>query len=141
MEERVPPWQKPDDFRPYLKYRFGICMITDRVRSMTGRLCFDKCLSICLSTLGGGGYPGQVQTRGSATPARSSWWGTPARGYPTSGTPCRTWPRGTPAGGYPCKGGTPPQVPPPIVPGQRGTPAGKNRLICSFGLVYRCIAV
>ena len=32
-------------------------IITNRVRSTTGRLCFDSCLSICLSTPGGGGYP------------------------------------------------------------------------------------
>ena len=49
--------------------------ITDRVRSTTGRLCFDTCLSVC-PHLGGG------------TPARSRWGGgyLSRGGYPTTGT-------------------------------------------------------
>ena len=76
-------------------------LITDRVRSTTGRLCFDTCLSICLSTPGGG------------TPGRSRWGGVPLPGGvpPAGGTPpqippSQTWP------GVPLPGGTPPQVTP-----------------------------
>ena len=79
-------------------------MITNRVRSTTERLCFDTCLSICLSTLGrgtpaGGWYPCQLGYPTSGTPLLDlggvPCWG----GYPTSGTPCQTW-----AGGYPILG-------------------------------------
>ena len=92
--------------------RFFLAIVTDRVRSMTGRLCFDTCLSGCLSTPRGRvprpgpdggilqpgltrGYPSQVQVRG----------GYPSQvqpgGYPTLGTPCQTWPGGIPAEGVP----------------------------------------
>ena len=56
-------------------------LITDRVRSTTGRLCFDTCLSICPQQGGGvprpgpgpegGGYPGKVQMGGGGTLPRS----------------------------------------------------------------------
>ena len=63
-----------------------ILIFTDRVRSMTGRLCFDTCLSIhpsiCLSTPMG--YSSQIQ---GGTPARSSLGGTPAGGVPKVGYP------------------------------------------------------
>ena len=106
-------------------------LVTDRVRSTTGRLCFDTCLSIRLSVhTGGGGYPSQVQI-GGGTPARSDG------GYPSQvqtrgtlarsdgGTPARSSWGGYPpqippsdlAGGYPWWGWvTPPQVP-PVRPG------------------------
>ena len=95
-------------------------MFTDSVRSTTGRLCFDTCLSVCLSTLrvgtparSRGGVPSQVWWGGGGgTPARSSWGGTPPGqgGHPTSGFPCQTWPGGIPHLGYPpsdLAGGTP----------------------------------
>ena len=79
-------------------------IITDRVRSTAGRLCFDTCLSVCLSTPRGG------------TPARSRW-GVPlpgltgeyphqvqAGGVPKVGHPHQTWPGSTPSGGYPTSG-------------------------------------
>ena len=62
-------------------YGFSVTLITDRVRSTTGRLCFDTCLSVC-----SWGYPSQVQL-GGGTPTWSSPQGVPpTRGYPTSGT-------------------------------------------------------
>ena len=89
---------------------------------------------LCLSTPGGGGFPGQVQM---GVPCR----GYPARGTPTSGTPspCQTWLVSTlpgvphlgyplppvgpdwwvPCQGYPTWGTLPPH---PIGPGQGGTP-------------------
>ena len=111
-------------------------IITDRVRSTTGRLCFDTCLSGCLSTPRGGGYPGQVQMGGRCSPARSSWMGgTPAGGYPTSGTPLLDLAGGYPTSGKPPPhqtwpgGGTPPWVTPspPVRPGQGGYPTSGNR--------------
>ena len=114
-------------------------LLTDRVRSTTGRLCFDSCLSICLSTPGGvpwpgpGGWrvpqPGPARAGGTqpqsphqtwlgGTPARSSWvppigpgWGIPQRGV----VPHLGYPIGPGQGGYP-DGGTPPWVP-PVRPG------------------------
>ena len=76
-------------------------MFTDRVRSTTGRLCFDTCLSTILSvhTWGGGG---QIQVGGPQPgPARRgvhSLLG--VGGYPTSGTPSPL----DLAGGYPSQG-------------------------------------
>ena len=97
--------------------------ITDRVRSTTGRLCFDSCLSFCLSTpggypdggwyptsgtpvrpgrgyppsdLAGGGYPSLFQPDSTLGTLQSDL----ARGYPTLGTP-QTWPEGTLMGMYP----------------------------------------
>ena len=79
-------------------------LITDRVRSTTGRLCFDTCLSIHPSVcphLGGGvprpgpgrgGYPSQVQLGG-----------TPAGGVP-GGIQPRVPPLSDLAGGYPNRG-------------------------------------
>ena len=58
----------------------------------------------CLSTAGGGGYPGQVQAGG--TPARSSR-DVPDGGYPTSGIPLSDLAGG---GGYSDRGGTPSRV-------------------------------
>ena len=100
--------------------RLAWSVITDRVHSTTGRLCFDSCLSICLSTPGGG-YPSQVQAGGVPQPAPAGGYpmpgGTLTRGvphlryppldlagvhqwgYPTSGTPCLIWLGGTPTGG------------------------------------------
>ena len=66
--------------------------ITDRVRSTTGRLCFDTCLSVCP-------HLGQVQPGGGASVPPPSGL---AGGYPDRGTPC--W------------RGTPPQVLPPPPP-------------------------
>ena len=100
-------------------------LITDRIRSTTGRLCFDTCLSICLSTPGG--YPSQVQPGGTPPqipPIRPaggypSCWGvplrggTPPRGYPTSGYPPSP---SDMAGGYPCRG-VPHLGYPPVRPG------------------------
>ena len=102
-------------------------IITDRVHSTTGRLCFDSCLSICLSTPRGryphqvqaGGYPTQVQLGGYSTS------GTPlsdlARGYPGYCPPSQLsggYPAGQVSRGLPQQGGTlsTPQ------PGQRGLP-------------------
>ena len=77
----------------------GETIITDRVRSTTGRLCFDSCLSICLSTPGGGGgYPGQVQAEGVLQPGPGGY---PDRGYPTLGTPQSDLAREYPDGGVP----------------------------------------
>ena len=108
-----------------------------------GRLSFDTCLSIhpsvCLSTPGDrgtlsrssqgdtparsswgvplpGGYPGQVQLRGTPpqVPPIGPGWGYPIRGYPARsswGVPNQVQPGGTPARGYPDRG-TPPLVPP-----------------------------
>ena len=67
-------------------------MFTDRVRSTTGRLCFDTCLSVC-PHLGG-------------TPARSRWR------YPAGGCTPSWYPPSDLAGGIPCRGSMPPQVPP-----------------------------
>ena len=109
-------------------------MITARVRSTTGRLCFDTCLSVCPQ----GGYPYPImlcnitqnsmgQTPGGY-PARSSW-GVPCPGgtllgVPYLGTPLArsgwggTLPGGYPAGGYPHK--VPPGRVPLPQPGQDG---------------------
>ena len=100
-----------------------VFLVTDRIRSTTERLCFDTCLSICLST------PRVVPQPGPA-------WGVPLLGYPsqvqpggypllgdypTSGTPPSDlgggvphfmYPPVRPGWGYPCWGVTPPQVPP-----------------------------
>ena len=66
--------------------------ITDRVRSTTGRLCFDTCLSIhqsCLSTPGGGGVPepgpGGVPQPGPAGGGVPRWGGYTNGGYPNRG--------------------------------------------------------
>ena len=87
-----------------------ICkIVTDRVRSTTGRLCFDTCLSVCPHLgvprpgPGGGGYPSQAQLEGYP----------PARGVPHLRYPHQTWPGGTPAGGYSTLGS------PLVRPGQR----------------------
>ena len=98
-----------------------ISLITDRVRSTMGRLCFDTCLSICLSTPLAGG-------------------GTPAGGYPTLGKPPvhphRTWPGGYPTsgtppsdlvGGVPSAGGYPTSGPPPHQTWLGGYPTSGNR--------------
>ena len=85
-------------------------VFTARVRSTTGRLCFDTCLS--LST---GGYPYPImlcnisqnamgQTPGGGGggyPARSSWRGTLPGEYPY-----RVPPGQVRTGGYPARGGT-----------------------------------
>ena len=65
-------------------------IFTDRVRSTTGRLCFNTCLSINLS----------VNTWGGGTRARSRWWGggVPKPG-PGGGTPPWVHPRQTWTGG------------------------------------------
>ena len=65
---------------------YFIRVFTDRVRSTTGRICFDTCLSICLSTPGGVPRPG------------------PGGGVPLPGVLL--------PGGTPVEGVTPPQVPP-----------------------------
>ena len=67
--------------------RVALFIITDRIRSTTGRLCFDSCLSICLSTPGG--YPGKVRGGGTRVPPQPGQRG------------------GTPAGGYPNRAGVP----------------------------------
>ena len=99
-----PPWAK--------KLHGTLWIFTDRVRSTTGRLCFDSCLSFCLSTPGG--YPSQVQ------------WGVPWPGGTHLRYPCWMWLGGYPDGGVPHLGyylhqtwpgvlrwgSTPPQVPP-----------------------------
>ena len=106
LETLVPEWQHKKS------------IFTNRVCSTTGRLCFDTCLSICLSTPGGGGYPG----RGGVLQPGPAGGGVPHLRYPPSdlagGYPCWEVPHlgypppsdlaggGTPAGG----GGTPPQV-------------------------------
>ena len=109
-------------------------IITDRVRSTTGRLCFDSCLSICLSTPGEGvpqpGPGGLGDTPPRVPPVRPGQ-GVPHLRYPRSDLaggvphlgyrPHQTWPGGYPtsgtplsdlAGGYPDRGyptsGTPP---------------------------------
>ena len=77
----------------FLEYIF-----TDRARSTTGRLCFDTCRSVCLSTPRGGtparswwgvplpgGTPPQIPPTGSAQGGTSAW------GYPTSGNRWSTW--------------------------------------------------
>ena len=71
------------------------------MRSMTGRYCFHRCLSV---NIWGG------------TLSRSGWWGypilggTPSQGG-TQGTPSHFWMvGGTPSQGYPILGGTPNQV-------------------------------
>ena len=101
----------------------GNVIFTDRVRSTMGRLCFDSCLSFCLSTPQpgpAGGYPdGGVPHLGYPPPIRpggGEGWGTDG-GYPTSGTP----PSDLARGGAPMDG-TPPQVS-PSRPG-RGVPNG-----------------
>ena len=55
-------------------------LITARIRSMTGRYCFHRCLSVNIS--------------GGGTPSRSGWYG--------GGTPSQVW-----LGWYPIQGGTP----------------------------------
>ena len=91
------------------------------VRSTTGRLCFDSCLSFGLSTPGGGGtLMGGYPTSGSPhSPSdltgRVPQWGVPHLRYPplldlAGGVPhlrypplsCRTWP----GGGVPHLGST-----------------------------------
>ena len=62
-------------------------LVTDRVRSTTGRLCFDTYLSVCPQ---GGGYPSQVQTGGYPSQVQ-------IRGIPRPG-PDGGWGRGTPPG-------------------------------------------
>ena len=107
------------------------CLITARIRSMTGRYFFHRCLSVNIS---GGGYPVQVwmlggvpHLRSGDTPSRSGWLG---GGNPISGLggelphpgldggggyPIQVWMVGdTPSqvwgGGYPIPGGYPSQV-------------------------------
>ena len=89
LTERTAPHK-----RPYLRNPSLHFIITARIRSMTGRYCFHRCLSVNIS--------------GGGTPSRSGWWGTPSQvwlrgvSHPRSG-----W-------GYPipglAKGGTPSQV-------------------------------
>ena len=88
--------------------------------------------SVCLSTPGGGGYPGHVQP-GRECPSQVQVEGTRARSKRGGGTPARSRQGGylsqVQAGGYPSQvqvgvsqqGGTPPQLP-PIRPGQGGYP-------------------
>ena len=92
-------------------------LFTDRVRSTTGRLCFDTCLSVCLSHTGGGGpWPGPDGAGGwGGTPARSrQGWGrgTPARSRLGGGGVSKPGPD---KGGYPTWLGVPEMVytPPP----------------------------
>ena len=107
-------------------------VITDRVRSTTGRLCFDTCLSVCPH--GGGGYPSQVQMGGGTptrsrqgvpsqvqmgvpwpdtdggTLARSRWgipWPGPDGGNPRWGTPWQGWGTPTRSGWGYARWGTP----------------------------------
>ena len=103
-------------------------LITDRVRSTTGRLCFDTCLSVCLSTGVGTparsrwreGYPSQVQLGGHP------WWGgggTLGGGYPPQ-YPHQTW-LGVPHLRYP-----------PVRPGRGGgIPEADNRWGTWYGAV------
>ena len=69
-------------------------IFTARIRSMTGRYCFHRCLSVNIS---GGGYPVQVWMVGGIPHPRSGQSG---------GTPSQVWLGG---GGYPIPGlgGTP----------------------------------
>ena len=95
-----------------------IKFITDHVRSTTGRLCFDSCLSICLSTPGGVPQPGPAP---QVPPVRPGWGGYPDGGVPTLDTPASDL-----AGGYPNRGGVPhlEYHPLSIGPGRGETPTG-----------------
>ena len=81
-----------------------ISFITDSVRSTTGRLCFDTCLSIHQSVCPHlGGYPSKVQGGTEPGPAQGGtpmgvplMGGTPTGGYSDGGYPNR---------GYPDQGG------------------------------------
>ena len=113
-------------------------IFTNRVRSTTGRLCFDTCLSIHLSVHtrggvtsarssrgGGGGDRSQVQLGGtSGIPPRQTWLGDTLMG----GTPRQTWLGGTPMGGTQWWGV--PHLVPPFGPGQGGYP---DRRVPHFG--------
>ena len=96
--------------------KLSFIIFTDRVRSTTGRLCFDTCLSVC-PCVGGVPWPGPDGGGAGGYPARGypcwgvpqlgyppswAWLGVPYWGYPISGTPCRTW--GYPCWGYPTLG-------------------------------------
>ena len=110
-------------------YLYWLCIvITDRVRSTTGRLWFNTCLSVCphlggYPPMGGPclGYPCQTWLgvpwgEGTLTwvpPIMPGW------GYPTSGMPMSDLAVGVPRWGV--GGGTLPWVhPPPIRPGWGG---------------------
>ena len=98
----------PFQLKLNLGLRKYMSFITDRVRSTTGRLCFDTCLSVdqfvCPHL---GGYPGQVQA-GGGYPSQIQ-----LGGYPTLGIPPVSPGWGVPHLGYPL-----------IRPGQEGTPMG-----------------
>ena len=71
----------------------GNFISTARIRSMTGRYCFHRCLSV------------NISGEGEGTPSRSGWWGVPyprsrVGGYPIPGL---GW-------GYPIPGRYPGQV-------------------------------
>ena len=122
---------------PPLCLRSVHTIFTDRVRSTTGRLCFDTCLSICLSTPRGVSQPGLMGGTPPWVPSHQTWPGVPLLGgFPTSGTPPgRAW-LGVPLlVGVPLLGGYPTSGNPPVRPGwggypccgylcQDGTPAG-----------------
>ena len=71
-----------------------------------GRLCFDTCLSICLSVHREGTPPGQVQTRGVPWPGPTGG-GVPQPG-PMGGTPSQVQWRYTQGGVPPSRNGVPP---------------------------------
>ena len=110
-------------------------IFTARVRSTTGRLCFDTCLSVCpqggvpishnalqhfpechgadtwggtlTGPAGGGTLPGGYPAGGDTLPGGVPCWGVPCWGVP----PQPGQDGGYPAGGYPCRvplQGTPP---------------------------------
>ena len=81
-----------------------VTVVTDRVHSTTGRLCFDRCLSVC-PHLGGVPWPGP--DGGGVPQPGPAWGGTPYEGYPDGGTPPRVHPAVRPG-----QGDTPPWVPP-----------------------------
>ena len=92
---------------------------------MTGRLCFDTCLSVCPHLEG---YPGQVQARGVPQPCAAGEGGVHLPGgFPTSGIPPSDLAGGVPRWQDPTLGTPPsdlargvdrgiPQVP-PVRPG------------------------
>ena len=53
-------------------YLQGTRMITARIRSTTGRLCFDTCLSVCSQGVSPASWGGVRSSRGGV---RSSWGG------------------------------------------------------------------
>ena len=69
-----------------------IRIVTARVRSLTGRYCFHRCLSV---NIGGGGYP--IPSLGRGVPHPRSGWGVPhPRSRWEGGTPFQVWTGGTP---------------------------------------------